>query len=247
MLASAIACLFEPLYAVVAICLILAGVGGYATVVRWRKSESKVSAAPSGVWGLRFHAIAAAVLYVWDALIFGGPGLTLFVMIIFILIGVGQTLMKVLRGQPVLKTPLRNMAIYAICFVAVIFTFRINNEIARSRADIVVSAVKQYKAKYQRYPETLQTMVSEFLPSVPLAKYTLLFNNFRYWRNGYKDDEQLREDAALFYFKIPFFGRPIFGFERDQWGFIDWCEEIETALSGPSAALGQAWLCLAFR
>jgi hypothetical protein len=142
-------------------------------------------------------------------------------MIIFILIGVGQTLMKVLRGQPVLKTPLRNMAIYAICFVAVIFTFRINNEIARSRADIVVSAVKQYKAKYQRYPETLQTMVSEFLPSVPLAKYTLLFNNFRYWRNEYKDDEQLREDAALFYFKIPPFARPIFGFERDQWGFID--------------------------
>jgi hypothetical protein len=216
MLASAIACLFEPLYAVVAICLILAGVGGYATVVRWRKSESKVSAAPSGVRGLRFHAIAAVVLYVWDALIFGGPELTLFVMIIFILIGVGQTLMKVLRGQPVLKTPLRNMAIYAICFVAVIFTFRINNEIARSRADIVVSAIKQYKAKYQRYPETLQTMVFEFLPSVPLAKYTLLFNNFRYWRNEYKGDEQLREDAALFYFKIPFFGRPIFGFERDQ-------------------------------
>jgi hypothetical protein len=219
MLASAIACLFEPLYAVVAICLILAGVGGYATVVRWRKSNSEVSAARLRLRSLRFHAIAAAVIYVLNAFYLGQGLIAFLVMIIFILIGLGQTLVKALRGQRILMTPLRNMAIYAICFVAVVSTIRINNEIAKSRADKVISAVKQYKAKYQRYPETLQTMVPEFLPSVPLAKYTLLFNDLKYWRQEYKIDEQLHENATLLYVEVPPSAQSIFNFEENQWRY----------------------------
>lgn len=220
MLACAIVFIFERLYEGVAIFLILlAGVGGYATVVRWMKSESEVSAAPPPVRGLRFHAITAVIIYVFDALFAGQGVVTFLVMIIFIFIGLGQTLMKAFRGQPVLKTPLRNMAIYAICFVAVLSTIRINNEIARSRAEKVIFAVKQYKAKYQQYPETLQTMVPEFLPSVPLAKYTLEFNGFKYWRHDYKYLNQ--NNATLLYVKFPPFGRPMFDFERDEWGYID--------------------------
>jgi hypothetical protein len=85
----------------------------------------------------------------------------------------------------------------------------------------VIFAVKQYKAKYQRYPETLQTMVPEFLFSVPVAKYSLLYNDFKYWRKDYKIDEQLHEVATLLYVTLPPFGRPVFYFEEDRWGYID--------------------------
>lgn len=172
MLAFAIAFIFQLHYAGVAIHLILAGLGGYSAVARWRKSESKVLSAPSGGGSFRFHAIAR-----------------------------------------ILMTPLRNMAIYTICFVGAFSTFKLNNEIAKSRADKVLSAVKQYKAKYQRYPETLQTMVPEFLPSVPQAKDTFLGNNFMYWRHEY---ENLPENVMLLYINIWPFGRRIFSFEQDQ-------------------------------
>jgi hypothetical protein len=219
MLVFAIAFIFQSHYAGAAIHLILAGLGGHAAVSRWRKSESKVLSAPSGGGSLRFHAIAAAAIYYFDAFFFGDwGGIAFLVMIIFIFVGLGKTLMRALRGQRILMTPLRNMAIYTICFVAAFSTFKLNNEIAKSRADKVISAVKQYKAKYQRYPETLQTMVPEFLPSVPQAKYTFLGNNFMYWRHAY---ENLPENATLLYIRIWPFGRPIFSFEQDQWGFID--------------------------
>jgi hypothetical protein len=127
MLVFAIAFIFQSHYAGVAIHLILAGLGGHAAVSRWRKSESKVLSAPSGGGSLRFHAIAAAAIYYFDAFFFGDwGGIAFLVMIIFIFVGLGKTLMRALRGQRILMTPLRNMAIYTICFVAAFSTFKLN-------------------------------------------------------------------------------------------------------------------------
>lgn len=213
MLVGAINSLFHSHYAWVPMLLILAGLGGYTAFARWKKSKSKASAVPSGGRSLLFHAIAVAVIYFVDALCFGAVGFSLLVMIIFILIGLGKTLVKAFRGQPILIAPLRNVAIYAICFVAVLSTIGIHNHFAKSRAEKVISAIKQYKAKYQRYPKSLQTMVPEFLPSVPLARDTFQSNDFKYWQH-----ENL---ATLYYVALPPFGRWLFSFERDKWVYVD--------------------------
>ena len=81
------------------------------------------------------------------------------------------------------------------------------------RANALVSAVKAYHSKYQRYPGSLNELVPEFAQRIPRAKYTLLFSFF--W---YGTDEG---NAILFYVAVPPFGRRTYSFARDQWIYLD--------------------------
>ena len=98
--------------------------------------------------------------------------------------------------------------------VAIVFALNwVNNRIAKSRAETLVTAVKAFKQKHQRYPEKLDELVPEFVEHMPVAKYTLAFGRFYYVATaGYH---------GLFYMDMPPFGRPTYAFERDTWGYVD--------------------------
>jgi hypothetical protein len=136
----------------------------------------------------KLHLIAVTAIYVLDAFFFCQGMIALFV-----------------------------AGVYAACFGVTISTVLINNKIARSRAEMIVSLVKQYKAKYGHYPDKLQALVPEFLPSVPRAKYSFSFNEFMYSRlpGGHVVDgvSTVEVDAALSYVALPPFGRPTYYFE----------------------------------
>jgi hypothetical protein len=108
---------------------------------------------------------------------------------------------------------LRNWGIYMTAVVLVFVLNVTNNKIAQRRANTLVSAVKGYHAKYQRYPESLNELVPEFAQRIPRAKYTLLFSFF--W---YGNEEG---SAILFYVAVPPFARPTYSFSRDKWIYPD--------------------------
>lgn len=88
-----------------------------------------------------------------------------------------------------------------------------NNQIARSRAETLITAIKAFNQKYQRYPNKLDELVPDFIDHVPNAKYTLGDTRFSY----------ISEPGShhLFYVAIPPFGRPTYSFEKDKWGYLD--------------------------
>ena len=172
----------------------------------------------------RFHFIAAASLYVLDGIFFGQGVLAFLVMAGFLLSWIFEMSFRAAKNQPATKAPLKKFAIYACCFVSVASTIAANNEIARSRADNIISAVKQYRAKTGEYPIKLDVLVPEYLASVPNAKYTVALNKFFYWPRrignaavGTLNEAAPEEGALLMYVAFPPFWRPTYYFEQDRW------------------------------
>jgi hypothetical protein len=88
-----------------------------------------------------------------------------------------------------------------------------NNQIARSRAETLVTAIRVFNERHRRYPAKLDELVPDFIGRVPVAKYALISGSFQYVsRPGYH---------ALLYVEFPPFGRPVYNFERDTWGHLD--------------------------
>lgn len=99
---------------------------------------------------------------------------------------------------------------------AVILVFVINganNKLARSRAETVIAAVDSFHSAQSRYPASLEQLVPAYLPSVPSAKYTFVFNDFRYLSSA--------DGAMLMYVALPPFGRPVYNFKTQRWGYLD--------------------------
>ena len=84
---------------------------------------------------------------------------------------------------------------------------------AQRRGSEVARAVEAFRDTHGEYPARLESLVPEFLPSVPLPKYTLVFNRFHYIRT--------KETADLFYVVMPPFGRREYVFETKQWRDFD--------------------------
>lgn len=61
--------------------------------------------------------------------------------------------------------------------------------------------------------DRLEDLVPEFLPKVPLAKYTVSQNEFQYFSS--------EGSHHLSYMAIPPFGRRIYEFETGKWRFLD--------------------------
>lgn len=83
----------------------------------------------------------------------------------------------------------------------------------RGRAEVLITAVKSFHAKNQRYPKSLEELVPEFIDWVPLAKYTFVFSSFWY---GTAPD-----NTILSYVDLPPFGRPTYSFTRNEWSYLD--------------------------
>ena len=157
-------------------------------------------------------AVNAALLVVVDALVFNQG-------VLAVLVGLWQLLVALPRALLVRRLAhqrdarLRRIALWMAAVVAVLAFNVGSNRLAQSRADALVVAVKAFHAQHQRYPKSLQELVPAFVPEVPRAKYTLVFNHFWYSTQG--------DDAMLFYVALPPFGRPTYTFSRGEWGYID--------------------------
>lgn len=123
-----------------------------------------------------------------DSFVFGG--LLSCLVALFLLFCVPSLIIAalVLRivGKPSWSEFISCIKFIAICafLVAVVFGItKANNRLAQDRAEIMVSAVRAFHAKYQYYPDDLGQLVPEFIDAVPRAKYEL-WGDFFYGKSG---------------------------------------------------------------
>ena len=185
-------------------------------------SKEEQSGLPKKSKSMKLHLVVASILFVFDALVSGQGVITFLVLATFLCKATIQALIAVTKKNPFPKQAFVKAGIYLGCFLAIVSTILVNNRIASKRAEVIVSAIKQYKEKHSRFPDSLQNLVPEFLPSVPKAKYSLAFNEFTYRRfpKGRLSDDPL-EGALFYYTTLPPFGRPTYNFKKDHWGYID--------------------------
>lgn len=108
---------------------------------------------------------------------------------------------------------LRNIALGLAAAASVLALNRVQNELARERAEKVVAAVEAFNAAEKRYPDKLEDLVPRYLPEIPVAKYTLPFHTFQY--RVYSGRQ------SLIYTTMPPFGRRIYSFKEKRWNNID--------------------------
>lgn len=153
----------------------------------------------------RFHAALAFAILVLDALVLGQGTLALFAMV--------GTFLKAALGRERPRFWARS-GIYAACFAATLGVLRLNDRIARSRAETVIAAVGAFQAKAGHYPDRLEELVPAYLPAVPPAKIAFAFAQFTYLKPP-------GEAPLLFYFGVPPFGRPTYSFAEARWSYLD--------------------------
>ena len=117
------------------------------------------------------------------------------------------------RFKAVRSQKLINVGVYLSAVVLVFALNRAQQRLAANRGEELVAAVKAFHGKYQRYPESLNALVPEFIANVPPAKYTMTYSQFSYIKTD--------TNATLYYTEVPPFGRRAFVFSRGTWGRFD--------------------------
>lgn len=152
------------------------------------------------------------LLIVVDGLLLNQGGIALLVMLWLLLAGMPRTLL----ARKYATQRRRRLAGQGICFAAALLVLVMNygnNQMARSRAENLAAAVEAFHRDQQRYPHRLDELVPRYLPRLPLAKYTLIFNEFHYIPG--------EQNPGLLYVELPPFGRPVYSFQRKEWSYLD--------------------------
>jgi hypothetical protein len=159
----------------------------------------------------RQSLVIAGLLVFVDAFLMNQGFISFFFGLGLLLIGLPRAFLR--KFALVRSRRLRNLAVYFTAIALVFVLNWTNNRIAAIRGDTLVAAIKAFHVKYQRYPESLETLVPEFIKSVPRAKYTLANGHFMYLNSEGR--------ALLFYTAVPPFGRSTYDFSRGAWGRLD--------------------------
>lgn len=163
---------------------------------------------------LRGSVWIAAALYLLDALVFNQGVIALVTAAAVIFVMLPRALMAAFKKDRALLVRRGiKAAIYTIMVVAVLVSNYLNNQLVQHRAEALIAACKEYREKYEKFPDKLEDLVPEFIPNVPLAKFTLTWNEFRY--------VPFEGQHGLMWVALPPFGRPSYDFEEDRWGYVD--------------------------
>jgi hypothetical protein len=156
--------------------------------------------------------IIAFIIYFVEALcIAQGVIVFLFLLyVIFFLVPISLFALK--KNKDIFRYRAAKACIYFLMATAIFGTNHLNNKIARHRAENIISSIKEFKSEYQRYPDKLDELVPEFLPSVPLAKYILGDNKFRYAAS-----QEERRHLLI----MPLINMRYYHFEEDKWRVAD--------------------------
>ena len=175
--------------------------------------------AETGKNNLRASIIIAAVLYGLDAFVFSCPFFAFGLFAVVLLYFLPATVWALRSDRRVARLRAAKAGIYLLAAVSIFLTIRSQYDMAARRAVRLGDACLAYRAKYHHYPNNLEALVPEFVPSVPVAMYGLLWGNwlqFSYSSNG--DDRE----PMLYYGPIPPFGRHFYFMETRSWGVQDY-------------------------
>lgn len=84
---------------------------------------------------------------------------------------------------------------------------------AEANATQLVAACEEFQRVNGKFPQTLHDLTPRYLPSVPRAKYCLVYGEFGYWSLG--------NHPILVWCVVPPFVRRIYDFDQKQWNSLD--------------------------
>jgi hypothetical protein len=158
----------------------------------------------------RGSLICAAILVGADIVISGSFLWSLFVGPIWLLV----VLIKAAIPPAEWRVSVIRITIAAVTLALVVGNARLQSQMARANAELIVNACTRYQTDNGTFPATLEMLVPKYLESVPRAKYALVLGEFFY--QEFKADEH-----TLMYVNLPPFGRPYYKLEAAKWGYID--------------------------
>jgi hypothetical protein len=165
----------EPIGVLLALLIPALLVYGLVLSVQIRRELKSVPAKPTVPAGLTLSntLTIAFLVYVFDALITSQGAIAILVCFVFFLWMIPSTLIAARKDKVLGMFRAKKAFIMLIMVLAVFGTVAINVRLAAHRADRVVDAIKQYEAKYGKYPQRLEEVAPEFIPSIPRPKLAL--------------------------------------------------------------------------
>jgi hypothetical protein len=161
----------------------------------------------------RTTILLAVGLFVNDAFVLNQGILAIFIVLLTLFVFLPRALWALRTSRALYLERLTRAGIYLLAAVAVFVANGLQNRMADRRAIELGKACLAYHARYQHYPQHLEELVPEFLPSVPVAKYTL-GGFFHYYR-------PTSGEPMLYYEALPPFGRRFYHMETGGWGYLD--------------------------
>ena len=158
--------------------------------------------------------VMATSLFLVDAFVLNQGFLAAIVIFIVLIVLLPRALWTYRTDRGIGRRRLTTAGIYLLAGFAVLSANAIQNRIADRRAVFLGDACLAFHSKYYHYPQRLQELVPEFIPSLPAAK-SLSGIAFVYIPN-LKGGEPM-----LFYEAVPPFGRRFYHMESRSWGFLD--------------------------
>ena len=107
------------------------------------------------------------------------------------------------KWAPVRKERLRNLGIYLAAAATAIALYSLSLDRAQARGQVLVAAIKAYRADQRTYPPNLDALVPKYTDSIPAAAYGRYFYHF----------DPARGEPLFFFVTMPPFGRRGYCFE----------------------------------
>ena len=162
----------------------------------------------------RKSILFAIGLFVLDAFFLNQGIIALFVMLLVVFVFLPWALWTLRRDKHLSVERITRTGIYLLACISVFVANGLQNRMADRRAIALGNACLAYRAKYHHYPQRLQELVPEFIPSVPVAKYAP--GGYFSYSPGLTGREPM-----LYYQELPPFGRRFYHMETGGWGFLD--------------------------
>jgi len=160
--------------------------------------------------------LIAAGLFIFDAFFLNQGIVALLIIPLIFFVFLPRALWALRTSRSLSLERLIRVGIYLLAAAAIFVSNALQNRMADRRAVELGKACLAYHAKYNRYPQSLNELAPEFIPSVPLAKYTLAGGNSFFYSSRPDGGEPM-----LYYAALPPFGRRFYHMETGGWGFLD--------------------------
>ena len=156
----------------------------------------------------------AIFLYLLDTFYFNQGIISFLTGFIIILVFLILTVIALIRkNKKIVMTRLAVIVIYILMILAVSGSIRFLNYLALTRAEELIKACNCYMVKYDKFPDKLEDLVPEFIPSIPYAKPVFFEPQFNYMSE--------KDNHVIWYVVFPPFYRAFYGLEKRSWSYLD--------------------------
>jgi hypothetical protein len=159
--------------------------------------------------GIRGSVLGALILLAWDVGLTGSFLASFLVCPVWFVVAVLKNAIE----RPGWGLALLRIAIPPLILAMVMANDVFQRKIAKANAPRVVTACEEFHAANGKYPETLEELVPQYMPSVPRAKYSLGFGEFVYWN--------FNDSPMLIWYVVPPYSRAFYNFKEGRWRYLD--------------------------